>query len=276
MGNCRYCGQAAGLLRSVHKDCDAKHTSGTADIGLLIACTAKDISTIGTLKAKLNEIAKGTFISDSELKSLIVDNWGKAVEAAFEDSVLTSDEESNLAEIKNTFGLTQEDLDENGAFTKTVKGSVLRRILDGKVPQRMRVEGNLPFNFQKQETLVWLFQHVNYYEQKTRRQYVGRSSGVSIRVAKGVYFRTGAFAASPVETTETALVDTGSLAVTDKHLYFAGPTKSFRIAYPKIVSFETYSDGIGIQREAAAAKPQRFLTGDGWFTYNLVMNLSRL
>jgi len=205
MGNCRYCGQPAGLLRSVHKDCGAKHTSGDAEVGLLIERAAKDISAIGTLKAKLNEIAKTTFISDSELKSLIVNNWSKAVEAAFEDNVLTSDEESNLAEIKNTFGLTQQDLDENGAFTKVVKGSVLRTILDGKVPQRMCVEGNVPFNFQKNETLVWLFQNVKYYEQKTRRQYVGHSSGVSIRVAKGLYFRTGAFAGSPVETTENTI-----------------------------------------------------------------------
>jgi len=35
-----------------------------------------------------------------------------------------------------------------------------------------------------------------------------------------------------------------------------------------------YSDGIGIHRDAASAKPQIFVTGDGWFTYNLVVNLA--
>ncbi|MBE0069320.1 hypothetical protein F3K46_09925 [Thermoanaerobacterium thermosaccharolyticum] len=67
----------------------------------------------------------------------------------------------------------------------------------------------------------------------------------------------------------------GILAVTTKHIYFYGPIRSFRAPYTKIVSFAPYSDGIGIQRDAASAKPQIFLTGDGWFLYNLVINLAR-
>jgi len=46
--------------------------------------------------------------------------------------------------------------------------------------------------------------------------------------------------------------------------------------YAKIVSFEPFSDGLGLVRDAAIAKPQIFVTGDGWFTYNLVTNLSRI
>ncbi len=245
------------------------------EIGLLIEGAAKDASAIGSLKQKLADIASNNFISDSELKSFVVENWGKAVDAAFEDGVLTPEEESSLVEIQNAFDLTPKDLDRNGAYTKVVKGTVLRDILNGTIPERVRVEGNIPFNFQKGEKLVWVFQNVSYYEQKTRRHYEGGSRGVSIRVAKGLYFRTGAFKAHPVETTETVHVDDGILGVTDKHVYFAGAVKSFRIAYPKIVSFEPYTDGVGIQRDAASAKPQTFITGDGWFTYNLVMNLSQ-
>ncbi|MGI6285975.1 hypothetical protein SEF58_09180 [Neomoorella humiferrea] len=37
-----------------------------------------------------------------------------------------------------------------------------------------------------------------------------------------------------------------------------------------------YSDGIGIQRDAARAKPQFFITGDGWYIYNLVTNAAKL
>jgi hypothetical protein len=29
-------------------------------------------------------------------------------------------------------------------------------------------------------------------------------------------------------------------------------------------------------RDAATARPQTFVTGDGWFTYNLLMNLSEM
>jgi len=66
------------------------------------------------------------------------------------------------------------------------------------------------------------------------------------------------------------------LIATDKHIYFAGPKKSFRVPYAKIVSFLSFSDGVGLVRDAVSAKPQIFVTGDGWFAYNLLANLARL
>jgi hypothetical protein len=38
------------------------------------------------------------------------------------------------------------------------------------------------------------------------------------------------------------------LAVTDRHIYFAGPRKSLRIPYDDILSFTPYDTGIGIGR----------------------------
>jgi hypothetical protein len=40
--------------------------------------------------------------------------------------------------------------------------------------------------------------------------------------------------------------------------------------------FNKFTDGIAVFRDASTAKPQIFVTGDGWFTYNLVTNLARL
>jgi hypothetical protein len=93
---------------------------------------------------------------------------------------------------------------------------------------------------------------------------------------KGVYYRVGAFKAQPIETTERTYIDSGWVAITNKHVYFAGSRKSVRIPYTKIVSFEPFSDGFGIMRDAASAKPQIFVTGDGWFSYNLVANAAQL
>jgi hypothetical protein len=97
----------------------------------------------------------------------------------------------------------------------------------------------------------------------------------SVRVAKGLYYRAGAFKGKRVETHETVHADTGLLGITNKHIYFSGSAKSFRIRYDKIVSFEPFSDGIGLHRDAVTAKPQSFVTGDGWFTYNLITNAAQ-
>lgn len=179
-------------------------------------------------------------------------------------------------EFKEFFALSQEDLDRNGAFSRVAKSAVIRDILEGKIPNRVRIVGSLPFNLQKGETIVWLFYNVKYYEQITRTQYVGGYSGLSFRVARGVYYRVGGFRGNPVQTTQTVHVDTGTLAVTNKHIYFAGSAKAFKIRCDKIVSFTPYSDGVGIQRDALTAKPQSFETGDGWFSYNLLMNLAQM
>jgi hypothetical protein len=47
----------------------------------------------------------------------------------------------------------------------------------------------------------------------------------SFRIAKGVYYRIGGFAGTPIETTQRIYVDTGPFAVTNKHVYFGGTKK---------------------------------------------------
>ena len=48
--------------------------------------------------------------------------------------------------------------------------------------------------------MLWLFRDVTLQMQKVRRETVGRTRGVSVRVCKGVYYRTGGFRGRPVET----------------------------------------------------------------------------
>ena len=63
---------------------------------------------------------------------------------------------------------------------------------------------------------------------------------------------------------------------TTKHTYFSGAKRKFRVRYDRIVDFEPFSDGFEIMRDGQTAKPQSFRTGDGWFAYNLAVNLARI
>lgn len=275
MGDCKYCGKPSGWLSSLHKECQTKYDLGEDKIITMLDTAIHKNAMIDSLKADLEDIADKHWITKAILPSIVINGWEKAVDGAFEDGVLTEQEELNLVEVQKHFGFDQYELDKKGAYTKMVKGGVLRDLLNGNLPQRINIEGNIPFNLQKDERLVWIFQEVQYYERKTRRHIEGRSSGVSLRVARGVYYRTGGFRGYPVETTENVHSGTGLLGFTTKHIYFSGSLSTFRIPYKKIVSFIPYSDGIGLQRDAASAKPQTFITGDGWFAYNLAVNLSQ-
>lgn len=294
LGNCRFCGKPAGFLRGAHKFCreedDARRRAeeeerrkrdqavkeaGSRIVSIATAAMRSDAA-YASLEAKLVEIVQANGLRQDDCRPLLAQAWEQAVNAFLDDGVLDASEEKRLSEFRQHFSLTQDELDRNGALTKTVKAAVLRDVLSGKVPERLSIDGTLPINFQKKETLIWAFSGAQYLEDKTRRHYVGGSQGVSVRVMKGVYYRVGAFKAQPVETTERTYIDSGWVAITNKNIYFAGSRKSVRVPYTKIVSFEPFSDGFGIMRDAVTAKPQIFVTGDGWFSYNLVTNAAHL
>ena len=214
-------------------------------------------------------------LSPDERRLLLAQAWEAAVESSLEDGVLSLDEENALIRYLRHFNLSQGNVDGNGAFTSMIQSAVIREAAEGLIPNRLGNIGRVPFNLMKSEQLVWVIDGVDYYEVKTRRERRGSSQGVSIRVAKGLYYRPSAFRSRTVEWEETSHEDSGLLGVTSKHIYFHGARKRFRVRYDRIVSFEPYNDGIGIMRDAQTAKPQTFRTGDGWFIYNLVTNLAQ-
>lgn len=283
MGNCKYCGRPAGILRSKHENCEALHKrreqiikTGHQRIISEVLRVIKSNELYDDLQLKIEEIEKFYSIPQGTRSILLVKAWEMAVDEFLEDGVLDSIEEQRLVAFKERFALSQNDLDNNGALTRTTKAAVLRDILDGVVPNRISFAGNLAINLQKNESAVWAFPGSRYLEDKVRRQYVGASRGVSIRIAKGVYYKVGQFRGQAIETTERVHIDTGLVLFTNKNIYFAGPQKSLRLPFQKIVTFEPFSDGIGVIRDTVTAKPQLFVTGDGWFTYNLAVNLSQL
>ena len=214
-------------------------------------------------------------LSPVEQQLLLAQAWEAAVEGSLEDGVLTLDEESALIRYLRRFDLSQTLVDTNGAYQNMIKSAVIREAAEGLIPDRLNLNTRPPFNLMKSEQLVWVIDGVGYYEVKTRRERRGTSHGVSIRVAKGLYYSPRTFRSRAVEWEETVHEDTGLLGVTSKHIYFHGPRKRFRIRYDRIVSFDPYADGIGVMRDAQTAKPQEFRTGDGWFIYNLVTNLAQ-
>jgi hypothetical protein len=276
MGKCKYCGDKAGFFSSKHKECEKKHIDGSTEIVQLVADTITKSGDLPGLSESAGKIKNESFIKETQFQDLLASGFDKAIEEFFEDGVLSEKEEELASKFVDHFGLSQEELNNNGSWFKLVQGSVLREVMEGNIPEgKVQFEGHLPFNFQKNEKLIWIFKNVEFYEMRTRTHYEGGHSGVSLRVAKGVYYRTGAFKGRPVQTTEMAYKGDGLLGITNKHIYFAG-AKSFRIRYDKIVTFEPYEDGIGIQKDGVTAKPQIYKNIDGWFCYNLLTNLSQL
>ena len=71
------------------------------------------------------------------------------------------------------------------------------------------MSGHVPFNLMKSETPVSVVQSVDHLETVIRRERRGASHGVSIRVARGLYYRPSTFRSWPIEWEETVHADTG-------------------------------------------------------------------
>lgn len=99
------------------------------------------------------------------------------------------------------------------------------------------------------ETCHWE-ESARLLEERTRRSYVGGSQGVSIRLARGVYYRVGAFAGQAIDTTELTDAGPGTLHITDRRICFTGE-RAVAVPYKKIISIAAFADGLKIHRTGA-------------------------
>ncbi len=274
MGQCKYCGKDAGWFSSSHKECENKYLEGVKALtSVLHSCFVNKTD----FYLKSNEVKQilassnihGTFKEDAFVKVL-----DDAVENYLNDGIIDNEEKKTIARFIQFSEISQLILNRNHALEKMLQAEVLQDILNGNKPcPKITVSGNFPFMLSKNENLIWLFRNVTLHEQKIRKEYVGRSQGMSFRICKGVYYRTGGFKGRPIETSYMQRIGTGSVCLTDKHIYFACSEKSLKIPYSKILNVDTYSNGIGLQKDAATAKPI-FLEGiNSWFCYNVIANL---
>ena len=283
MGKCHYCGESAGFLRSVHKECrerdrQAKRQKERAQQQMREM--GKDAARSGVGLDDLPDrmraaAARAGFSLDSEqLYTCLSDGWSQALEEGLADSHLSPTEISNLNRYRTRLGIPEDWLNRSGDFDQFRLAVSLGFLKDGVIPRFDMPRSQLPFNLMKSEEMIATFEDVQYYKEVTRREYRGQSMGVSVRVAKGVYLRPGAFRGRPVETVSMEHQDNGLLGLTTKHLYYLGEStgRSFRIRLEKIVTFDPYDDGLRIMRDTASAKPEIFVmeNTDAWFLINAI------
>jgi len=277
MGNCIYCGQKAGFLKSKHKDCESNYFDSKNKIIENIYTAITTDSDFNNLENRIKEIAEKNHVKPNEIINLYIKGFDRAVDLFLNDGILTTEEEAKISKFKTHYNFEQNVIDKNGSLQKVVKAAILREILDGQIPEnKLNIQGNLPFLLQKNESVIWAFQNVDFYEQRTRTVYQGKTQGVSVRIAKGLYYRTGSFKGNPVKIEEMKYISRGLVALTNKQIYFASSTKNFKVPFNKIVTIDPYEDGVGLQKDGANTKPQVFKGLDGWFTYNLISNLNQM
>jgi hypothetical protein len=273
MGECTFCGQSAGLLRSEHEECKQRNAHAEREIWDLALKLPFDPESLGLAPATIQRISKDGLVPNVRVRELLVAAWENAAAKALDDRLITADEIRGLVGFANAFGIDPKTLNQNHWWQRVRVAVLLRRLQAGDFPKNDEVPSH-PFNLQKQERLVWTTSAIAY-ERRMKTSYVGGSQGVSIRIAKGLYYRTSAFKGKAVSSPHLVEIGRGTLGLTDKHVYFHSNQRSLRIAYAKVVGFEPYNDGIGVNQQAATSKPLVFVCGDGWSVFNLATSLAQ-
>jgi hypothetical protein len=94
------------------------------------------------------------------------------------------------------------------------------------------------------EELQVVLPNISLHEPRKVSKTVGGYGGPSIRIAKGVSWRMGAFGARSEAHEEMRNIDDGVFTLTNKRIVFSGNKRSVEIRLDKILSMEPYSDGM--------------------------------
>ncbi len=227
------------------------------------------------IRNALENASKNACLSPEQREAAAMQALNRAVSEAMEDGIVTPEEEKNLLMLISALAIPDKTLCTSDAWEQLVKSRVLADIMEGKTPDHFEARG-LTIVLQKGEKVIWAFNRVASHETRTRRHFVGGSAGVSVKIAKGVYFRSAAFRGHPVEKTELVHADTGAFIITNKHLFFQGAVRVVKLPVRKLAAIDPYSDGIGLQLDTASAKMRLFQNLDGKFAYNVITNLNLL
>ncbi len=143
------------------------------------------------------EIANKENVQEPELRKLVLNGITRLIGHVQEQRVLTSDEINLIIELGDLFCLKPEEL--------TL----------AEIPQKSETSVIL----QRDESIIWVLVSVGYNEIKDHARYVGGSQGFSIRLIKGLYYRTGAFAGHKI-IEQGIEFHLGDLTITNKVMFF--------------------------------------------------------
>jgi hypothetical protein len=192
------------------------------------------------------------------------------LDSALAQHLPTAAEEDRILDIATTLGLSVGDVP--GLTDKFVKISILRDLDEGKIPDHVTVVGPMPFELERDETIVWIFNGVQGYRQsKPREPLPGRASAIG-RAAPG-YLSPTEIGTGPAPIREHVDTGIGDLMITDRHIFIVSQDRQRQIPLSKIARLKTFTNGFQIERVAADDRPLTFIVDDSWFAANLVTRL---
>lgn len=231
---------------------------------------------LSTAQQRCGSVLKRFPMCQSQIDDAYWHVLDRAATNFLDDDYISDQEQQKIQDYVHALSLPLNNIPakyQSGDISKLSQVALLKALEQGIVPT---TNFTAPIILGKKENVLWAYNGVSAYQEKITKEYVGRSGGLSFRVMKGVYYRTGRMKGHPVEHSSMELQGTGTLYVTNKNLVFYSETKSLKIPFNKIVGITPYSDGIEIHRDGATAKRLTMQGFDPWFLMNVLSQISNI
>lgn len=187
------------------------------------------------------------------------------------DTYLTKSMEENLDALVNEFGISVDALDSDTKML-LVRSRLMRDLLEGNKHPMVVDDGTLPVMLQKGEVIIFFWNNIRIDSEQSIREYHGGSSGVSIRLAKGLYYRTGGMRGYSVSRTVGTTLGKGRVLVTNKAIYIICGDIIKKIKIANLVTVYPYSNAVTIRADGERSKPYTFWTKDSAFMATCIKN----
>ena len=192
--------------------------------------------------------AKELNISDEEVTRINHQNalelYESAVKDVISDQQVTGDEQQALRQLAQTLGIDIRQANIDKSLKEDYYYLVLLNALEqGYLPQCKQPT----INIQHDEVAYWEISSNFVFARTNTTGHFSQSSKVGLKAAKGVSYQLGSSRNSPIRE---HILDNlpGVFAITNKGVVFAARQQSFAIPYTQLHAFDTYTDGIGLQK----------------------------
>lgn len=174
--------------------------------------------------------------------------FSQLIETIAQNGRFSPQQESTLLIVANRLGIPSDVV--TRSFQRLSLCRLSYDIERGGLPS-VQVSGLM---LHKGESACWSEPAAILDERVVDRQYVGGYAGVSFRVTRGVYFRTGGVRGH-IETRKGIVpTSTGRFVLTNQRLIFLGDAMSIDVPWSKILNVDFYQDGIRIS-QTGRSKP---------------------
>jgi len=249
--NCSVCGAAFTWLARLGGDADDLVCKACEGEGVekleMIAGDARSASVFPDLVARFDSAAAEFRVPAASAAAIRVRLLENIFNAALQKERVSHTDMIELA------GLVQKYQPYSGdvAGLRAAAGRLNRRVLidtwNHTDPHRVECSGLM---LQDGEVCRWE-EPARLYEQRTRREYVGASHGVSFPLTRGIRYRVGAWKGTPIDTAYLSDCGQGTLHVTSERVCFTGSQQSAAVPWDKVINVAVYSDGFAIHRTGA-------------------------